>query len=67
MIAIQAGVISEKSQRSVAENQGVSQSRLAYANAVLQHAPDLADAVVSGSMPIAGPESNLRALSVLPR
>lgn len=50
MIAVKGAAISEKSQRSISADHGVSQSRLAYAATVLRHAPDIADAVVSGAM-----------------
>lgn len=39
-------------QKTVASEYGVSRSRIAYANAVLDFAPDLADAVAAGTKPL---------------
>lgn len=50
MIAAKGAVISGKSQRAISADHGVSQPRLAYASTVLEHAPDIADAVISGAM-----------------
>lgn len=50
MVIARAAVISEKSQRAIAEEHGLSQSRVAYAATVLEFAPDLADSVVAGGL-----------------
>ena len=50
MIAARGAAICHKSQRSISADHGVSQSRLAYATTVLQHAPNLADSVTAGAM-----------------
>lgn len=50
MIAARARSVSEQSIRSVAERSGVTATRVGVAVTVLEHAPDLADAVVAGAM-----------------
>ena len=49
MVAASANRISGKYQEEVAGNTGVSQSRIAYANVVLQYAPLLAPSVIAGA------------------
>jgi len=49
MIAAQARSVSEHSVRSIAEHSGVTPTRIGTASTVLQHAPDLVDAVIAGA------------------
>lgn len=44
--------LKKHSARQLAEESGVKLTRLAYANTVLDYAPDLADAVLSGACPL---------------
>lgn len=50
MVAARAVFVSNTTQQSAANIAGASRARVAYAVAVLQHAPDLADAVVAGAL-----------------
>lgn len=49
MIAAKVRSVSEQSVRSIAEQSGVTPTRIGIASTVLQHAPDLADAVAAGA------------------
>jgi hypothetical protein len=49
MVAAKGAVVSGKPQRWFETNQGVSHSRVAFAKTVLDHAPDLVDAVIAGA------------------
>ena len=48
MVLARAGLFATNNQTGLAKSAGMSQSRLAKANTVLEHAPDLADDVVAG-------------------
>lgn len=50
MVAAKAWAVSAQTQRAAAAQAGVSKARITQAAAVLDHAPDLADAVVSGAL-----------------
>src|SRR5919197_525553 len=50
MVAAQARSLSKQNMRSLGEQTGLSATRISQATTVLQHAPDLADAVISGAM-----------------
>lgn len=50
MIAARAAFVSNTSQEEAAIIAGTSRARVSYAAAVLRHAPELADAVVSGAL-----------------
>ncbi|WP_317453658.1 ParB N-terminal domain-containing protein [Streptomyces sp. CBMA152] len=50
VIAKSRAVLSQNTMRGIAADQKISASRVAYAATVLQHAPDLADAVTAGAM-----------------
>ncbi|MEV7908059.1 ParB/RepB/Spo0J family partition protein [Streptomyces anulatus] len=50
MVAARAWLVSNHTARSAANHVGVSHARVVQASTVLQHAPDLADAVVAGAM-----------------
>ncbi len=52
MVSAQARSISEHSIRATAKASGVSTTHITRAKVVLDHAPDLADAVVSGAKPL---------------
>jgi ParB-like chromosome segregation protein Spo0J len=49
MVAAKGAVVSGKPQRWFETNQGVSHSRVAFAATVLEHAPDMVDAVIAGA------------------
>jgi ParB-like chromosome segregation protein Spo0J len=49
MIAAKAWSVSDQDQRSMADHAGVTKTRLTVAAVVLQHAPDLVDAVIAGA------------------
>lgn len=49
MIAAKAGLVSKQTQRAAAAASGVNAGRIGQAAVVLDHAPDLADAVVAGT------------------
>jgi hypothetical protein len=49
MVVARARSVSEQSVRSMAKATGVTSTRIANASTVLDHAPDLADAVVTGA------------------
>ncbi len=52
-MAVARLLVSNKSiQQSSADLAGVSQSRVAQANTVIRHAPELADAVMDGTVPL---------------
>jgi hypothetical protein len=48
MAAAKMRFVSNQTQRQAAQLSKVSQARIAYAEAVLQYAPDLADSVLAG-------------------
>jgi hypothetical protein len=51
MVAARAdSVLSQNTMREAGADHKISASRIAYAKAVLDHAPDLADSVVSGAV-----------------
>lgn len=50
MVAARAWAVSAQTQRAAAAQAGVSKARITQAAAVVEHAPDLADAVVAGAM-----------------
>jgi len=50
MVAAKAWSVSNQTVRSAANHAGVSHARVVQASTVLNHAPDLADAVVSGAV-----------------
>lgn len=52
MAAARMRLLSKQATREVAESSAVSASRVAQASTVIQHAPDLADAVMAGTMPL---------------
>jgi hypothetical protein len=52
MVAAKATSLFETKRSKIAKAVGISTARLDYARAVLNHAPDLADAVVAGSLPL---------------
>jgi ParB/RepB/Spo0J family partition protein len=52
MVAARAIGLLKTSQRALAEQAGVSKTRIASAAAVIEHAPDLVDAVTSGATPL---------------
>lgn len=62
MVAARALLVSNKTQKQAANEIGVSQPRVAEAVVVRDHAPDLADLVISGVMPLdeAAPEARKR-------
>ena len=52
MIAAKALLVSSKTQAQAASEVGVAQQRISQARTVLEHAPDLADAVITGAKPL---------------
>jgi hypothetical protein len=52
MVAARASAVSEKPLSVIANGSGLSKARVAYARTVLDYAPDLADAVLAGSVPL---------------
>lgn len=52
MVAARALLLCNTSQSAAAKSVGVSQARVGQAKTVLDYAPDLADSVVAGSMPL---------------
>jgi hypothetical protein len=49
MVAAKGAMVSGKPQRWFETNQGISHSRVAYAKTVIDHAPDMVDAVIAGA------------------
>ena len=49
MLAARARLVSKQSVRLAAESVGLKSNRIAYASTVMEHAPDLVDAVISGA------------------
>jgi hypothetical protein len=50
MIAAKARLVSSQTQAQAASEVGVAQQRISQARTVLEHAPDLADAVIAGAV-----------------
>jgi len=48
MVVVQAGAFLKSSLRQIEKNIGISNSRIAYAKVVLEYAPNLVSAVLSG-------------------
>lgn len=52
MIVAKTKAVLKKDTRSAAAEAGISRARVGYASVVLTHAPDLAESVISGSLPL---------------
>ncbi len=52
MAIVRVGVFLKNSLRSIEAEHGVSISRISYASTVIRHAPELADQVMAGTMPL---------------
>lgn len=52
MVEVKLGDLSQISQRELHRQTGISQPRIGFASTVLKHAPDLADMVMTGAMPL---------------
>lgn len=52
MVAARARLVSNQTQREMAEATGLNSGRIGHAKTVLDYAPELADAVTAGTMPL---------------